>query len=474
MAAKIDYEYHQQQLIALAEQDPSITVQAYCEQAGLKYASARRHLKSPRKSAPKAKAEKAREIKTTRKRAGARDWPRLYTQYLDSCIENPGYNMTQFAEINGIPAAQVRKQFAALRKSGDYADREDRVEQAIAQAKGEKSRQKAKAKSLNKRAKPVKPTGRGVAPTKAEDAQNEKDHQTGSGDPLVAVAHQGRDGKGRFTHGNRFSTVHGGYAALAGLDDELVQVATDVDPVSLANELVTARSQYLSMLRFVARQREELIAMYERGEPLKDFDDNEIPLTKALGDLEFGTAGRLRSLEASIGSMVGTQAKIITDFTKLAHKEHELSPVDTVTALAIRKKLMQQRIANDWSALETARQFESRGIAVPKSIMIEAEREIATYEPPVDDSGLSDDELDKLTAEYLAEQQRVVSEDLPERRKIVAEMIDEVSEEDFDDEPGGDEATSDDDDDDDEDIVAAAFDDLGDFAPIEGEGADFG
>ncbi|GAL07900.1 hypothetical protein JCM19237_280 [Photobacterium aphoticum] len=178
------------------------------------------------------------------------------------------------------------------------------------------------------------------------------------------------------------------------------------------------------MMQFLQTEQAAIIQQYAEGNPKLDYDDNEIPLSKALGDLMFGCAGKLRSLEASIGAMVGTQAKIMTDFAKIAQKEHELSPVDSLTALSIRKRIMDDMDKKGWTALQAAREFERHGIKVPESILEEAKREISEYEPPIDDSGISDDELDRQTAEYLAEQQQFHDVWLPQRQAELANIID--------------------------------------------------
>lgn len=489
MASKVDYDYHQAQFTQLAEQEPGLTIKQYCERAGLNHGTAKRYLKSPKKTPSKAKVEAVREKKATRKKAAPRDWSAFYEVYLNACLENPALSITSFAETQGLPPPQCRRQFAAIRKTCDFADLEDQVDRAVSQFNDDLTRKKARAKSLKKKTVKVPVSEGATSKESAVVATNVKDHPSGSSDQVAEQSQKsqpytGRDKYGRFTPGNSHSVIHGGYAQIARLDSDLVEVASNIDPTSLANELITARSQYLSMLRFVGEQRQALIEQYARGEPLKDFDDNDIPLTKALGDLEFGTAGKIRALEGVIAMLVGSHAKIVKDFTQLRHKEHELPAVSAVSALAITQKLFDEREAKEWTALETARQFERRGVPVPKSIMFEAEREIATYEAPIDDSGLSDDELDVITAQYMEDQRRYLENVLPEKREVLQEIFDKAAraEEGLPDVPPAEapqDATSDDkshqppdDIDDDEDAVVGEFDDLSDFAPID-EGAEW-
>lgn len=484
MSGKIDYDFHQAQFNQLAEQDPSLTIKAYCEQAGLKHGTAKRYLKSPKKTKGKVKVEQVREARSTRTRSPARDWAAYYESFLNDCLDNPALSIATFAELHGLPAPQVRRNFANFRKKGDFKELEDQVEVAVSQFNEDLTRKKARAKSLKKRVKKTEPSKGGMAICDAATATNESDHQMGSGDQVAPVSHKsapgdGRDEYGRFMPGHQHSTIHGGYARLAQLDPDLVEVASSVDPASLANELVTARSQYLSMVRFVGEQRQILIEQYARGEKKKDFDDNEIPLEKALGDLEFGTAGKIRSLEGSITMMVSTHAKIIKDFTSLRHKEHELPAVSSRAALSITQRLYHEKEDKGWTALQTAREFERHGVPVPKTILIEAEREIVTYEAPVDDTGITDDELDRQTAEYMAKQQKYMEQELPERREKLAEVFDAMAEAEEGGSPDDDQEEAEEGEQshqhpDDEDQVAGAFDDLADFEPIEGdEGANW-
>ncbi|UTM60456.1 hypothetical protein L4174_023610 (plasmid) [Photobacterium sp. CCB-ST2H9] len=431
MGGKVDYAHHQLELNRLVEKDQSLTLQQYCEMAGLKYNTARRHL---RKGDVKPTEETGPKVPPAeKKRSTKRDWPGIYKQYLQLAIQNPLLNMVEFSERENLPGAQVRRSFSKLRKSGAFSDLEDQLEEIIAQ-QNVTSRQAARNDNHQKnKVKNISGSQGRRAVVPGACAHISDDHEMGSNDHLAvgdatARGGDGRDHLGRFVTGHKYSTIHGGYVQRSGLDPELLKLATDIEPGNLANEIVTARSQYISMLQYIAEEKNGIRLLYASGESLKDFNNNPIPISKALAEVEFGLSGRLRALEASIASMAAISSKSTHDAIKLQHASMKLPAVDPWTAVNKTAELLKRASELSWSALDTAKQFEMLGIPVPMSVEEEAKREIATFEPVVEDEGLTDDELEAAARAYQRKKARH-DQWLKAKRKVTQEAIARAEEE---------------------------------------------
>lgn len=420
LVAKINYSYHQESYDELVDQDPSITVRKYCESEGLNYNTARRYIRNTVRNKKKENAQTLSEIKSKPVRKGKRNWEAIYFEYLTEATDLPGLSIAKFSAKHDYPDGQTRKEFLRIKKTGVYAAQEDECERCATAHKQEMKYLKQKNKSLkNKRIKSYAQDG---ASTPRSDHHSMRDHDQQSGDHDLTGY---RDSSGRFLPGNRFSLLHGGYAAITHLDNDIVETASEIDPLNLANEILTARSQYLSMLRFVAKEREAIIQRYEDDDPIIGFDEKPVTLNKALGDLEYSTAGKLRALEASIMSMSSITAKIQCDIAKINIKDHETAVHSKQSEVTIINKIMTRSEADDWSALQTAKECEKQGVPIPLTILEEMKREIATYEPPIDDDGLSDDDLDKLFIEYTETQSKYKTEELPLRKEQLQIKIEE-------------------------------------------------
>ncbi|UKA12839.1 hypothetical protein [Photobacterium damselae] len=466
--AKIDYSQHQLSYEKLLEDNPLLTVREYCENEGLNYNSARRYMRNPSKGRKVENGKKLAQIERTEKPKGKINWKAKYFKYLVDCEENPTLSIAQFAALNKLAPATTRREFATLKRNGEHKDQCAKTEKAISAHKEEMRKAKHNSKILKNKGKVSKVQKRESAHQNTPRRSAAHDH---SSDPL-----DHRDHLGRFMSGNRFSLVHGGYADIANLDTDLVEVALGIDPLNLANEILAARTQYLSMQRYLAQERSAIIELYDSGETIKGFDDEPISLNKALADLEFSSAGKLRSLESSLMAMAGTAAKIQTDIAKIQIKTHETPLHSTQVELDIRKEIMKNAEAEEWTAIKTARACETFGISIPVTVLEEMKREIANYEPEVDDNGITDEELDELTAEARRKTDNFIEKELPARREELQRLIEEqeLKEQgghqqedlinDFE-EPEHDEGLLDDGDDDEN----FPFDDIADFSDLGGD-----
>jgi hypothetical protein len=382
--------------------------------------------------------------------------------------------MADFALSEGIQSPQVRKQFAVQRKSGVFTAQEDLVTTAQDEYQQEIAQYKVKSKSLSNKVKSVRVANRGSAQQKSKAAQQNQDRAFDCADLSTPLDSNSRDELGRFCAGHRFNVVHGGYARLTGLDPDILKIVTDVDPLNLSTEILTVRSQYLSMIKYLNEEKTAIIEMYANGESLKEFDgETDKTLNKALAEVEISLSGKLRALESSIANFAAVTAKIETDYIKLQQKAFELPSVDTATGLALRKRILKDREIKKWSPLETAQRFEYYGLKVPDTIMEEAKREIAAYEPIVDEEGLTDDQLDELTNQFREEQRRVIEEDLPLQKEELEQRIAEFEAIDAGANNVGTEQPQSSTEDkwgDEDDLTVYAFDDLSDFESLSADG----
>lgn len=463
MAPRIDYDFHQQRYFERLADEPGLTVRQYCDDEGLKFNSARRYIKSsPGKNPTVKKVEKLRQVKAS-KRSPSRDWPMIYERYLNQLTIEPTMTMADFAQTEGLPYPQLRRCFNELRKKGDHANLEDLARRALDEHTEEVEESDRKIKALKNKKKSIRVSKGRLAPTEHELAQITTDHSSDAQDLSCDDEH--RDHLGRFTKGNRFSMVHGGYARLTSMDPDVLRIVSNVNPLNLATELATVRAQYLSMLNYLTTEKAAIVEMYANGECFFEFDgETKKSLNKALAEIESSLSGKLRTLENSIANLTAVTAKIEIDYLKLEQKAYELPPVDAATGLMLRKKIFKERESKNLSALETARRFEYYGLKVPDTILEEAKREIATYEPPTDDDGISDDELDRLVEEHQEKKRKKLAE-LPEKREAILKIVEEFEEQESGteiEEPPADNPL-------DDESEVFAFDDLSDFINLEGD-----
>ncbi|WP_419238281.1 hypothetical protein ACN08L_16350 (plasmid) [Photobacterium leiognathi subsp. mandapamensis] len=404
--AKIDYKKHQADFLNLRFDDPTLTVEKYCENVGLNYSSAKRYIKS--NVTPKSRTRGGKGRKKDRTES---EWSVIYCNYLANCVANPTLSIAQFAKsIDDIPAT-VRNGFKSLKNRPEFANLEQKREQAIAQfeaSKPKKTPRKFKTPPLHKIA--------------GDDPQSQALLLNLS----TVKETDDRNPDGTFKRGNQCAVTHGAYAKATGLNIEHYQIAAEIDPVSLVNEVVAARAQYISMLNYIAATKQLIDERYENGKPITDPEGNVLPKESEIMKIVFGTSDKLRSLEISIQSMVATIAKVNSQLSLQRLKERESPALSPVQVLTQQRELLQSRITHEWTATETAKKFELMGLPIPDFLLIEARQELADYVPPVEEVSISEEELDRMSLEYRQQQQEVQQSWLPERREEIRKVFDEM------------------------------------------------
>jgi len=182
-----------------------------------------------------------------------------------------------------------------------------------------------------------------------------------------------------FTPGNQASRQHGGYARH--FSPEVVEAATDTDPgdsVGRLEELIT-----LERLRL-----HSTLAAKARWDARGDF-------------------------EQAIDRAVGRLLALIAEQERIA-----ASPAAVAARLS---EVLDDAEAAGLDAAATAEACERAGIAPPFSLQQRVRAELATLEPPEPEGGMTDDELERLSAEY---EQRMSDEPrwLEDRHQQVQEI----------------------------------------------------
>lgn len=406
MTTKQEYAAYQVKFIELRQANPKLTIQDFCDSMGLNYSSAKRYIKQNYAKTNRVIPKKPDGKISTRTDD---EWRELYMIFLQKCEKDPTLTIPIFAKKINENRRTVLRKFSLLRKEPEFNALILKADQK--RKEHEESLKKPPRKGVAKHA--IKLVEEGT-PTYEAVAAEHKHRQAA-----------GRDQNGRFIRGNKCGVIHGGYAAACGLDDDLVQIAAEIDPSSVANELIAARSQYISMQRYVNTTKRGIEERYANGNPQLDENGDPIPMESAIMRLLFGTSEKMRQLEMSIQGLVGTYAKVTKDLTMTDIKLRESREETANEILATQSQLLRDRQKYDWTAAETVRQFELRAIPAPEFLVYEAKVELENYVPPVEEGGVSDEELDLITEQYIESQAQEgdwIQQRQEEVRRVFAQM----------------------------------------------------
>lgn len=209
-----------------------------------------------------------------------------------------------------------------------------------------------------------------------------------------------------FLPGNQAARQHGGYARYHP-PEVLERVTPDAPaPDRLENLIQLEEARLHELLQSKARWD----AKAEYGE----LAGADYPLTSIRSDASGTTTTRERpDFERLIDRSMGRISTFIDQKERLAASPAYIGDKAS--------QLLDKASDEGMSAVETAELFERTGIAPPFSIQQRARAELATLEPPEPEGGMTDAELERLSAEY--EQQTQDEPDwLAERRRQVKEI----------------------------------------------------
>lgn len=223
------------------------------------------------------------------------------------------------------------------------------------------------------------------------------------------------------------STAFGGYASLVNLPTDIFEAASMLARDD--GDLMLSSGRYLLMYRTQQDLIAKLKADYDAGKPWLDDAGNPIAYTQAEYQLIFGCSQRMTELESSLGRRKLGAQKLELDRHAVWAADRERHPIPLATRQSMIREILDLKDKHGMTAVEVARIFEAEGLELPKSIHAEMLREISWMEAPTDTTGgITDDELEAMSRQYLADQAEVVGEWLPARRsQFEAMMAEEVA-----------------------------------------------
>ncbi len=244
---------------------------------------------------------------------------------------------------------------------------------------------------------------------------------------------------GLFQRGNTAAVSTGAYMELVNADEDIKSVvsAMAVGDVSGLIKLETVR--YLQMTRLL-NERIEVIKTCPESDLPRDENQKIIPREDLLRQALWGASPGLSNAFSTI-SMASTQAaKAEADiYAKLSRLEREAKDKKALAEIMSERTFDENGDAN-MPAYELVRKIEAAALKPPPLLIQEALKEISLMAPKVDDSGMSDDELDALVLEYEEQANKWEAElieramALPElfaKEKAAAEAADAVSDDEY-------------------------------------------
>jgi len=209
-----------------------------------------------------------------------------------------------------------------------------------------------------------------------------------------------------FAPGNQAARKHGAYARYH--PPEIVERVTPDAPSPKRLESLIQLEE--ARLHALLQEKAAWAAKAEYGA----LAHGDYPLTEIRKD-HLGTATKRErpDFESLIDRSMGRIAALV------AEKERVQSTPAYVATLT--SELFDQAEAEGMSAVDTAAMFERSGLAVPFSLQQRVRAELATFEPPEPEGGMTDDELERLSLEYEEEIEGEV-EWLEQRREEVRDM----------------------------------------------------
>jgi hypothetical protein len=413
MTKNIDYKYHAEQYHKALRDEPQLSVRAYCEAVGIPYNSARRYIKRGKSSAelfptePKGtkKKEGTAELRmeASNRSDAQKKWRELIKDFLTRAAKNPSLSIKQWSEEKGLVPATVRRQIQKMRAWEEMRSLFDlfdqRLEEYRALARGRKPKSPSNTEPYEKEV--------------AQAAHAPEVRKSGeSAQKITFAAHN-------------YAQHHGGYAKSSHIDAQLLKTLTEIDPLSVSNELLLARSRYLRMESVLNKRLASLDEMELNGESLVR-DGETVPIEEERMRILFGFSDRLNALAITIKALVEVENKRADSFRDHEHKllmQPHLLPAEESRLVM---DILAKREANGWSAIDTAQKLEVLGARVPPMLLHEAKLEMLSIEPEVEESGVSIEELDKKAKAYREKRVNQTSAWLEQRRQDIANANAEI------------------------------------------------
>lgn len=209
-----------------------------------------------------------------------------------------------------------------------------------------------------------------------------------------------------FAPGNQAARKHGAYARYH--PPEIVERITPDAPSPKRLESLIQLEE--ARLHALLQEKAAWDAKREYGA----LDTAHYTLTEIRNDHLGTTTKRERpDFEGLIDRSMGRIAALVAEKERI-----QATPSYVADALAA---VLDEAEKAGLSAVDTAEQVERAGLAVPFSLQQRVRAELATFEPPEPEGGMTDDELERLSLEYEEEIEGEV-EWLEQRREEVRDM----------------------------------------------------
>ncbi|NOG32879.1 hypothetical protein HLB35_15905 [Halomonas sp. TBZ9] len=210
-----------------------------------------------------------------------------------------------------------------------------------------------------------------------------------------------------FLLGNQAARKHGGYARHFDptIAEQIEQ--SDGNNIERIESLIRLEQMRLhSVLQTKAR--------YDARGEYNELSASDLELSEVTSGADGTLTKRQRpNFEQVIDRNVGRLLALIAEQERIA-----ASPAHVASRLS---EVLDEAQASGMSAADTAEQCERAGIAPPFSLQQRVRAELALVEPPEPEGGVTDDELERLSAEYQEEVEGEVAW-LEQRREEVARM----------------------------------------------------
>lgn len=425
---KIDYKAHQEAFIQRKKKEPSLSVKEYCNSVGLKYASARRYIKSTSSttcvadSGPKQKPGSKRSV-----------WFDRYEKFLNACLVSPQYTMKEFAEREGINPNSTRREFSKLRNSDEFSDLVAQVEAKIVSSHYESRHQAEENKKSNKTDaynEVQESCGDMVRKTVDQCAvYPDTNDQMGAENAHLASNAQIRFDRRKFINtfmpDNTAALKHGGFSKLFKHNSKVKKLVMGLEPKDITFELIAARQQYYSIHDYKQELLAELERKHKAGEDIKNEKNEDSTYLKEKGRLINYNSARLRELEASIAAMINIIHSSQIAQGKLVVSAAKLPLMDSEVQLQVYNRVLTERAEKGWTAMEAVQAIEAQGAEPPSFLLAEARKELQMLEPEIDDSGITDEEAEELSRAYMEKRQSLAAE-IAAKRELVQDALEEA------------------------------------------------
>lgn len=323
-------------------------------------------------------------------------------------FERSSISLADFAESEGVAYKTARNWSSKLNKDKDQGQGHEKQGQGhkAGQAKGKSKAKPAKDGDWIEKESPP-PPGKPASPAGGEenggDEKTERPYNRGWAN-IIPIK-----------KGEQRALKHGAYAGALppDIEQELNTYGRE-DIRSLEDEIRLTKGR----LMMVTRKRAE----WDAREDYNEISSDDYDLTEVTE--KTGPMGRETSEKRVKPDFEAQEDRLTRRLAWLQQVHDQLSRRIGLTAdeaVELRGRILQQSEEEGWSSIDTGWEIEKHGLELPFTLQQKIRAELALIEPPEPEGGMTDEELDALSAEY---EQEVQDEDawLAQRHEEVEDI----------------------------------------------------